>query len=182
MKELSLHILDIVQNSTAAMASLIGIKIEESIACDSLSIEISDNGNGMDEEILKQVTDPFFTTRTTRKVGLGLSLFKQATEQCGGTFNIVSSPGAGTIVQVTMPYKHIDRQPLGDIAGVISLLVSVSPEINFVYSHKTDKGKYTFDTREIKKELDDVPISNLQVIKFIREMIRENLDEIRNNL
>jgi hypothetical protein len=182
MTEFSLHILDIVQNSVVAKATFIGIKIMESITSDVFSIEISDNGKGMDAETLGQVTDPFFTTRTTRKVGLGLSLFKQASEQCGGSFNIMSVPGTGTTVKVSMPYTHIDRQPLGDMAGMISLVVSANPEINFMYSHKTDTREYIFDTREIKNELEDVPITNLQVVKFIRDMIRENLDEIRNNL
>ena len=180
MTELALHILDIVQNSIVAKASLIEININEDINTDSLTIEIIDNGKGMSEDEVKRATDPYFTSRTTRKVGMGLSLFKQATEICAGTFTLESKLGIGTKVTSIMQYSHIDRQPLGDIAGTISLLVSSNPDIDFIYKHITNKGDYILDTKAIKEELDDVSITNPKVIKFIREMIQENLKEITN--
>jgi anti-sigma regulatory factor (Ser/Thr protein kinase) len=178
MTELSLHILDIVQNSIVAGATLIEIKITEDLRTDKLIIEISDNGKGMDENATKRAVDPYATSRTTRKVGLGLPLFKLAAEQCNGMLQIESKPGVGTKVTTTMQLNHIDRQPMGDISGVITLLVSANPAIDFVYEHITNKGEYVFETKAIKKELDDVPITNREVIKFICEMIQENLKEI----
>ena len=111
---------------------------------------------------------------------MGLSLFKSAAEQCSGTFNITSEPGLGTKVAVTMQYAHLDRQPLGDIAGTIALLASSNPYTDFIYNHITNSGEYTFNTKEIKTELQDVSITNPKVIKFIREMIQENIKEINH--
>jgi hypothetical protein len=178
MTELSLHILDIVHNSLFAKASLISILIVESRENNLIRINIKDDGLGMDPDIKKKVTDPFYTTRTTRKVGMGLPLFKQAVELCSGNFKIDSELGKGTIIEVDMPLDHIDRQPLGDIAGVIAQLVGSFPEVDFVYNHQTEAGVYNFDTRQVKATLDDIPINDLNVIQFIREMIRENLKEI----
>ena len=178
MTELALHILDIAQNSIVAKASLIEIIINEDANADRLTFEIKDNGKGMSEKEVQHATDPYFTSRTTRKVGMGLPLFKQATEQCVGTFILKSQVGKGTQVKASMQLTHIDRQPLGDMAGTMALLVSSNPNIEFVYKHITNKGEYVFDTREVKSELGNVPITNPKVIKFIKEMIQENLNEI----
>lgn len=178
MTELSLHILDIVQNSIAAQANLIEITVIQDQKADIVTIEITDNGKGMNEEQVKKATDPYFTSRTTRKVGMGLSLFKQAAELCNGALTIESKSGIGTKIKVFMQYSHIDRQPLGDIAGTIVLLISSNPTIDFIYKQITNKGTYVLDTKAIKKELGDVPITNPKVVKFIREMIQENIYEI----
>lgn len=178
MKELSLHILDLIQNSLSAGASLIEIDISESVRSDQLSITIKDNGKGMSEDVLAKATDPFYTSRTTRKVGFGLSLFKQAANKCGGDLEIISSPSTGTIVKAEMEYSHVDRQPLGDIAGVLSLMVSSNPEIRFIYVHRTDHGNYRLDSLELNNELGDVPVNHPEVIRFVKEMIRENIQEI----
>ena len=180
MTEISLHILDIVQNSIAAHASLIRITINEDLRGDVLTIEITDDGKGMTKEELKLAADPYFTSRTTRKVGLGLSLFKQAVEQCSGSFSIDSQPGVGTKVTASLQYAHIDRQPLGDMAGVVSLLASSNPSIDFIYKHISNKNEFMLDTREIKEQLDGISIANPKVKKFIREMIQENLNDINN--
>jgi len=180
MTELSLHILDIVQNSIVAKASLINIIIDENLKNDELMIQIIDNGNGMNQDELKRATDPFYTTRTTRKVGLGLSLFKQAAIRCSGSFTLESEPKIGTKIKATMQHSHIDRQPLGDIAGVIALLASSNPSVDFIYKHSTKQGEYIFDTREIKAQLSELSISNPKINKFLRAMIRENLHEIKN--
>jgi signal transduction histidine kinase len=178
MTELALHILDIAQNSITAQANLIEITIKEDHKADLLTIVITDNGKGMNEEEVKKATDPYFTSRTTRKVGMGLSLFKQAAELCAGTLTLESVPGIGTKVKASMQYSHIDRQPLGDIAGTLVLLISSNPTINFIYKQITNKGNYILDTKAIKQELGDVSINNPKVVKFIREMIQENIHEI----
>ena len=180
MTELSLHILDVVQNSIVAKASLVEIKIDENLKSDKMIIQIIDNGNGMNQDDLKLATDPFYTHRTTRKVGLGLSLFKQAAIRSSGSFIMESEQNIGTRVTASLQHSHIDRQPLGDIAGVITLLVSSNPSVDFIYKHSTNHGEYIFDTREIKKQLGEVSISNPKIYKFIREMILENLNEIKN--
>ncbi len=179
MTELSLHILDIIENSVAAGAKKISLCITEDITKDLYSIEITDNGKGMSKEEMEKSTDPFFTSRTTRKVGLGLPLFKQAAEQCNGTFDIQSEPGEGTRVEATFSYNHIDRQPLGDIAGVICILIRSNPEINFIYEHKTNSGTYKIDTVELRNILENVPLTDIKITRFIREMIVENLSDIK---
>jgi hypothetical protein len=178
MTELSLHILDIIQNSIVAKADLIEISVLEDGISDLLLIEISDNGIGIDGETLKKVSDPFYTSRTTRKVGMGISLFRQAAEQCNGSLTIESQLHVGTTVKVVMKNSHLDKQPIGDIAGVISLMVSSNPLIDFTYQHITGKGKYLFNSKEIKKLLEDIPVTDPKVIKFIKEMIQDNLHEI----
>jgi hypothetical protein len=178
MRELSLHVLDIVQNSITAKATQIEILVAEDVESDHLIIEITDNGTGMDEQTLNTVADPFFTTRNTRKVGMGISLFRQAAERCNGSLTIHSQLNKGTTLKVIMRITHIDKQPMGDIAGVISLMVSANPAIDFIYQHKTGKGSYLFNSKEIKQVLEDIPITDLKVVKFIREMIQDQLNEI----
>jgi signal transduction histidine kinase len=152
MEDLSLHILDIVENSIAAMAKRIEIRIDEDQAEDLVTIEIKDDGKGMDEQTVKKALDPFYTTRTTRRVGLGLSLLAQAAEDCEGTFDLSSSPGKGTTVNATFRLSHPDCKPMGDIGQTMQVLVMSHPEIDFLYEHKSDNSTYRFDTREVRKE------------------------------
>lgn len=180
MKELSLHILDLVQNSIRAKATNIEITVEESVKRNNLLIGIKDNGCGMTEETLQKVSDPFFTSRTTRKVGLGISLFKQHVEQCNGVFRITSSLGNGTYVEGEMQLAHWDRQPMGDIAGTLVLLFTANPSVRYVYKHSTDAGKYVVDTNEIKNVLGTSNVNDPGILKFIKEMINENLREIHS--
>lgn len=179
MKELSLHILDIVQNSISAKATLIEIEVNEQPKNDTLTITIADNGKGMTAEQLQKVTDPYFTSRTSRKVGLGIPLLKQNTEQSGGRLTITSALNVGTTVVARFGYNHIDRPALGDMANAISLLVMSNPSIDFVYTHVIDKELYRFDTQEVKKILGEVPINNTQITKMINDMIAENIDDLR---
>jgi hypothetical protein len=179
MKDLALHILDILQNSVTAGATLVKLQIDEVAADNKYVVKFSDNGKGMDEEMANHVTDPFFTTRTTRKVGLGLPLLKQNAERTGGSLTIHSQPGKGTEVKVVFAYSHIDRLPTGDIAGTMALTVSSYPEIDFVYTHNTPYGTFVFDTVEIKETLGDLRINNPQVIAFMKDLIRDNLKEIK---
>jgi signal transduction histidine kinase len=153
VEDLSLHILDIVENSIGAKASRIEIKVMEDIRKDLLTIEIKDNGQGIDEETIKKVLDPFFTTRTTRKVGLGLPLLSQAARESGGNIEIESKVGGGTRVKATFGYSHIDRKPLGSMETTIATLVAGNPEIDFIYEHKKDGSEYRLDTKEIRAEI-----------------------------
>jgi hypothetical protein len=179
MKDLALHILDILQNSVTAGATRIMLEINEFPEKDIYSVKFTDNGKGMDAIMIKQVTDPFFTTRITRKVGLGIPLLNQNAERTGGNLMILSTPGTGTEVEARFGYSHIDRLPTGDIAGTMALTVSSYPAIDFIYIHKTPEGTYIFNTKEIKETLEDVPISNPQVIAFMKDLIRENLEVIK---
>jgi hypothetical protein len=179
MKDLAPHILDILQNSVTAGATLVKFNIDEIPAEDKYQDKFSDNGKGIDAEIAQQVTDPFFTTRTTPKVGLGLPLLKQNAERTGGYMKIYSLPGKGTRVGVEFGFKHIDRLPTGDIAGTMALTVSSYPEIDFIYTHSTPSGIFNFNTIEIKETMEKLPVCNPKVITFMKNLIRDNLKEIK---
>jgi hypothetical protein len=182
MKDLSLHIMDILQNSIRSGADRIGLEIIEDVPKDLYRLTFTDNGCGMDKTMLNQVTDPFFTTRTVRKVGLGLSLLKQNAEKTGGNMTIESAVGKGTTVCATFSHKHIDRPVLGDVAGAIVLTASAYPDIRFIYRHEKNGSAFVFDTDEINKTLDGISIQNPEIIGFLREMIVENLKEIEVDL
>jgi hypothetical protein len=170
--------MDLVQNAITAKASRIDIHIVESQKSNTMKIDITDNGKGMSKEILQKVTDPFFTSRTTRNVGLGIPLYKQHVEQCNGKLEIISEEGKGTTLRSTMELNHIDRQPMGDIAGVLVLLLTANPNIRFIYEHETDNGKYVVDTAEINNTLGTESVKEPGILKFIKEMIEENLKDI----
>jgi len=150
VEDLSLHILDIVENSIKAKALRIEIKVIEDIGKDLLTIEIKDNGQGIDEGTIKKVFDPFFTTRTTRRVGLGLPLLSQAARESGGDIEIESEVGRGTRVKATFGYSHIDRKPLGNMEATLTTLIAGNPEVDFIYEHKKDELEYRLDTKEIR--------------------------------
>jgi len=151
MEDLSLHILDVAENSIMASAGKIEIRITEDKANDLLTIEISDDGKGMDAETLKKALDPFFTTRKTRRVGLGLSMLAQAARQSGGEMDVSSRPNEGTAVRATFRLSHPDCKPMGDIAETVRTLVVAHPEIDVIFEHKSNGSIYRFDSREIKK-------------------------------
>lgn len=179
MKDLSLHILDIVQNSTRANASLVKIEIEEDTERNLISITIKDDGSGMPSDMVKNVEDPYVTSRTTRKVGMGIPLFKQSAVQSGGGLHIISEIGIGTTIIATFQMDNIDTPPWGDLPGVIALLASGNPTVDFYYSHSYNGVEYIFDTFAVKEILGDTPISEPQVANFLKTMISENLEEIR---
>lgn len=176
MRELALNILDIAENSVKAKARLVQILVQ---ARDNiLTIRIVDDGCGMDKEFLARVTDPFTTTRTTRKVGMGIPLFKMAAEMAGGSFDIVSEKGKGTAVTATFVLNHIDRAPLGDLADTVVTLLDEDSGTDFVFEVRIDEKEFLFDTRELRKELDGVPVNEPEVLVFVREMIKENIKDI----
>ncbi len=178
MKTLALHILDIVQNSITAGARNIFIHIEEDTRENRYLIRVTDDGCGMTEETIRRVTDPYYTSRTTRKVGMGIPLLKQHAEMAGGHLRIASEEGKGTRVEAVFEHDHVDRQSTGDIAGVIVLLVGSNPEIRFQYIHQHNGGTYKLDTNEVKEVLEDVPLNDPEVMQYLKEMLRENLSEI----
>ena len=148
MEDLSLHILDVAENSIAAEAKRIEIRIEEDQDRDLLTVEIKDDGKGMDEQMQRKALDPFFTTRTTRRVGLGLPLLAQASRESGGACEVNSKPDQGTTVRAVFQYSHPDRKPVGNIQETIQTLLIGHPEINLLFEHTKDGTTYHFDTRE----------------------------------
>ena len=178
MRELSLNVMDVAQNSVRAEASLVYITVSESDKNDSLEIVISDNGCGMTEEQVKQVVDPFFTTRTTRKVGLGVPLFKMSAEQTGGSFSITSEIGRGTETRASYVKSHVDMTPLGDINSTISILIRCNPDIDFVYTRATDGGSFTLDTRELREVLEGVSLDTPDVVEWIEQFLKEQTENI----
>lgn len=177
MKDLSMHVMDILQNSTRAKAKNITLEIIESIKDDTMTILFVDDGCGMDENMVKNVTDPFFTTRTTRKVGLGLPLLKQNAERSGGYMTIESEVGKGTSVKAVFGLTNIDRPPMGDMASTVVFTASANPDIHFIFHYKTDTIDYVFDTDEVNEALEGVPINNPEIIDYLCEMIKENMQE-----
>jgi hypothetical protein len=178
MQDLSLHILDIVENAIASKASHVAIRITEDPEQNQMVVEIEDNGEGIPPHLLEKVVDPFFTTRTTRKVGLGLSLLQQAAQACEGELQVQSLQGKRTLVRASFRYDHIDRKPLGDMASTIITLIAGNPGMDFHYMHRKGEKTFVFDTLEFKRELDDVPIDHPKVIQFIREEIHKGLREL----
>lgn len=175
MKDISMHIMDILQNSTRAGAKNITLEVLEDTVADTLTLVFIDDGCGLSPEMIEQVTNPFFTTRTTRKVGLGLPLLKQNTEQTGGSMHIESEVGKGTKVTAIFGLSDIDRQPMGDLPATVVFTVSANPDIHFVFHYKNDTVDYVFDTDEVKEVLDGIPINNPEIIQDLREMIMENI-------
>lgn len=173
MRELSLNVMDVAQNSVRAEASLIKITVEESDKNDFLKISIEDNGCGMTKEQVQQVIDPFFTTRKTRKVGLGVPLFKLSAEQTGGSFDIKSKLGVGTTTKAEYVKSHVDMTPLGDINSTVEILIRCNPDIDFVFTHSTDTGSFTLDTRELREILQGVSLDNPDVIEWINAFLEE---------
>ena len=183
MRELSLNVLDIAQNSIAAGASLTEILVKINTAESTLLIGIYDNGKGMSEEQVKSVIDPFFTTRTTRKVGLGVPLFKMEAEMTGGSFTIDSTLGVGTSLTATFMTNHVDMIPLGEIGAVMHLLITCNPEIDFLYIREKvnamgEEKVLTLDTREFRAQLGDIPFSEPDVSEWIKEYIAEMENEL----
>ena len=176
MRELSLNILDIAQNSISAGAPLITIEVSENRTDQTLLIGIYDNGRGMSEEQVKSVIDPFFTTRTTRKVGMGIPLFKMAAEQTGGKLEIKSELGVGTEVRAYFKTDSVDFTPLGDVASTVQMLITMNTDRDFVYKHIVDGKEFVCDTREIKAILGDVPLDSYEISQWILEFIKENTE------
>jgi len=180
VEDLSLHILDIVENSLAAGARRVEIRIEEDLKADRMTLEISDDGSGMDEEMLQRVLDPFFTTKTTRRVGLGLPLLAEACRMSNGQLSLKSCPGKGTTVRAIFQHSHIDRKPLGNMGDTLITLIVGHPEVDLRYEHRKGDADFSLDTREIRDELGNVPLNDPQIIRALREGIFSGLRQLES--
>ncbi len=170
-----MHILDLVMNSIHANASFIRITISET--SETISLKIEDNGRGMTDETLKQVVDPFFTTRNTRAVGLGIPLLYQNVKNTAGSFNIDSKINQGTIIKALFNKNHIDCIPLGDVKETLLSLIMVEPNVNYIYKHEKDNQQYVLNTKEIKDILAEVPINHIEVINWLKkDLLQYNKD------
>ena len=178
LPELSLHVLDIVENSTKANATLVTIIVSIQTSLDLLTITIKDNGCGMSLEQISKVKDPFFTTRTTRKVGLGVPFFQMAAETANGTFHIESKEQEGTTVCATFQLSHIDRMPLGDMNATIHQLILMHLDCDFLYHYEYNDRNFTLDTREFRKILGDIPFDTPEVSTYIKQYLSEYEAEV----
>lgn len=178
MREISLHILDIVQNSLAAQAKNIRITIIEDSQEDRMLVKIEDDGRGMDQETVKKALDPFYTTRTTRKVGLGLSLLQANTQACEGHLEVESKLGKGTIVYAVFRLSHIDRPPLGDMGSTLVTLISGSQDVNFFYLHRHGEKEFSISTLEIKEHLEGLSLNHPEVLAWLQDFFRKKEKEL----
>jgi len=176
MPEISLNILDLAQNSITAGSPVTHIEIRIDNPNDTLEVTISDSGCGMTPEQVERISDPFYTTRTTRKVGLGVPFLKMAAELTGGSLTIESSPGVGTETKAVFGLTHIDRMPIGDVAGTMVSLIGPNPDVDFVLRYYVDDDGFTADTREMRDILEGVPLHEPEVLSFISTFINESID------
>ena len=183
MREIALHLLDIAENSVAAGGRNVSIEVHEDLLNDRLTTRVVDDGRGMDAQTAQQVQDPFYTTRTTRTVGLGIPLLKLAAEQAEGSFSLQSEPGKGTKVEAVFHHSNIDRMPLGDLSSTFLTALISHPEVHwkFVYQVTDKKGNlcdFTFDDAELKSELGDLSLTEPEVLTFVRSMIEEGIEPL----
>lgn len=174
-----MHLLDIAENSISAQASRIIIRLEENISRNLLVLTIEDNGKGMDKKTLKKAVDPFFTSRTTRRVGLGLSFLAEAARAADGHFSIESSPGRGTKVMATFKTDHWDMKPLGDIPQTLSTLIMGHPELDILYIQRKDDREFIFSTEEIRAKFNGQPLNSPRIMSFIKKSLKEGFELIR---
>lgn len=183
MTEISLNVLDVVNNCIRADATLITVIVNADTKKDSLLIEIIDNGCGMSNEQIKNVIDPFFTTRTTRKVGLGIPFFKMAAQLTGGSFDITSELKKGTTVKAEFILSSIDRMPLGDMVSTMHILIIGNCDIDFIYSYKVNNNGFVLDTRQVRELIgENIKFSDYEISDYIREYLTENTNEVNNGV
>ncbi len=178
MEDLSLHILDIVENAIAARAKRIEILVVEEPGQNLLTIEIRDDGIGMDKEMSQKATDPFFTTRSSRRVGLGLSFLAQATQEAGGSLRVESELGKGTRVMANFQYDHIDRKPLGSMVETVKTLLFGNPELEISYKHTKDTKSFALSSSWVKNHFKDRPLVDPEVIQGVESRLKEGLKQI----
>ncbi len=185
MKEIALHLLDLAENSISADARTVRVSVTEDFRTDRLSVCVEDDGRGMSEETVKQVIDPFYTSRTTRKVGLGIPLLKEQAETCNGKMNVTSKPGAGTKIEASFQHSHIDRMPLGDLAVTFLALEVAHPDVHWVFTYTYQppfRGSpriFEFDDQPVKETLAGFPLTHPNVITYLRSSLEEGFAEAR---
>ena len=177
VRELALHLLDIAENSVAAKAQNITISVNEDSSADKLEMCVIDDGIGMDEATVVRVVDPFYTSRTTRKVGLGLPFLKQAAEACNGSLQIQSTLGKGTQVKVAFQRSNIDRMPLGDLAGTFLSLLIANPDINWDFNYTVDGREFKFESLPVTQALEGISLTEPSVLTYLRELIESGVAE-----
>ena len=183
MREIALHLLDIAENSAAAESKNISIHVHEDLLHDRLITSVIDDGRGMDAETVQQVQDPFYTTRTTRTVGLGIPLLKLAAEMAEGSFSLQSEPGKGTWVEAEFRHSHIDRMPLGDLSSTFLTLLISHPQIDWTFLYRvTERNKqsrdFIFESAELKSELGDISLTEPEVLTFVRGLFEEGIESV----
>ncbi len=182
MRELALHILDIAENCVTAKADMVRISIHENLQTDKFSFSVSDNGIGMSSEMVQKVTDPFVTSRTTRKVGLGIPLLKGAAESCNGGLTINSILNKGTKISCWFQKSHIDRMPLGDIINTITILVIGYPDVHWIFRYEFNDAMFEFDDEFFKSELGDISLSEPSIIRFLRDHLKDGIEGVQSEL
>lgn len=186
MREITLHLLDLAENSVSAGAQTVQIAVCEDLDADKLTASIEDNGRGMDAETVKKVTDPFYTSRTTRKVGLGIPLLKGAAEECNGGLTISSKPGEGTRLEVSFQHSHIDRMPLGNLSTTFLGLTVGHPDVHWIFHYTARKNgvdeTFEFDDQPVKETIEGVPLSHPDVLAYLRESFDEGIAETKKVL
>lgn len=175
MKEISLHIMDLAQNSIAAGADRVTISLTRDSVRDIMTVDIADNGRGMPPDVVRQITDPFYTTRTTRKVGLGIPLFALTAHQCGGGLTVESAVGEGTRVTATLKLGHIDRPPVGDMATTVACLLAANPTLDLEYRHSCDGKEFSVTAAELRRTLDGVSLASPVLFGPVRDYIESGL-------
>lgn len=175
MRELSLHILDLVQNAIEAEATAVTLEIIENTDKDSLIIRVSDNGRGMNKKMRQLVIDPFITTRTTRRIGLGLPLMDMSTKRCGGYLNIESTPGQGTVIEAMYQHSHLDRPPMGNLVETIKSILVANPVLQFSYLHTVNNRSLTVSSHEIADILDDIPLTQPDILLWLHGYLSDNI-------
>lgn len=178
MEDLSLHILDIAENSLNAGATEVSITIDEDTQSDLLTVEVMDNGKGMDTDTSHNVMDPFYTTRTTRSVGLGLPLLNEAARLANGSVKVASVPGKGTTVTATFQLSHIDRKPLGRMADTVTAIIAGRPDVDVRYRHQRGDAVLAFTTKDIRERFEDLPLNSARVLGFIREYLTQEDNDL----
>ena len=179
MREIALHLLDIAENSVAAHAKTITLMVEEDFPGDRLRLVVQDDGEGMDQEQVARLGDPFATSRKTRHVGFGIPFLKAAAEACNGSLRITSAVGQGTRLEADFQRSHIDRAPLGDLAGTVLTLVMANPRIRWVFSYRVDDAQFDFDAGPIQEVLGEVPLTEPAILAFVRQMLEQGVADVQ---
>jgi hypothetical protein len=179
MEDLSLHLLDVAENGIKAGASRIEIGIEEDLTARRLTLTVKDNGSGMEPEFARRVADPFVTTRTERRVGLGIPMLSRSAQETGGGLTVDSEKGRGTEVRAWFAADHIDCRPLGDVVETMITLILGNPGIEFALTWKRGGKSLEVDTRDLREQLGDIPLSDPEVLRVVRDRIREEVKELQ---
>lgn len=180
MQDFAMHLLDLAHNSISAKATTLLIKVHESPSNDRFEISLTDDGCGMDEETVKKARNPFYTSRTTRRVGLGIPLLEGTTKQCAGKFHLKSTPGKGTTIGSIVPYDCIDRPPLGDVGQCVAMILQASPTLHLTLDYTYESEKFRLDSDEIKATLGDVSIDEPEILLFIQSYVQEHIKALQH--